>query len=466
MAREICEPLTAVVTETLPWACRIKEFGTSVSILGAKKAVGIAITTLCPDAISQGQPASVMATTITAAAATTTATTTAAAFSASTSAQSKDKERPLSSSSSASTTQRDEHGEVDAAVLDLDLLATSPPPLPSSSDTVSATVVAPSFTPECQKAKLHNETKMCVKEDEAGRLAELQDLLDPTGHVTHLVVMPSLLAVTLMNINAVWHPVITMGRFRSEIWDGKPIVGDAPPLFYEAIDHWTGAMLGAVSAEILMVKDVLEARYAAHGLNLDGVLHAFDWIQRAYEGQIADTSTLTSCVRTCRAYQGLRHGCKRDQNDEGWVPDPNHRFIREDIPFGLLVIAGVGELAGVDMPCTLDVIEWAQGLAEATWVRRVRLGKVDKKTGHSGDPTIRRIIAVDSRDVQTASRAPQRYGYGIKMTMRGKDEDIENVDAFYKMDKQQQQTQREMELDRLMIDHGYIMSQPSRPQQV
>jgi len=50
-----------------------------------------------------------------------------------------------------------------------------------------------------------------------------------------------------------------------------------------------------------------------------------------------------------------------------FVPDFHYRFLAEDVPYGLVVSRGIGEIVGVPTP-TLDVVvRWARN----GWVRHI-----------------------------------------------------------------------------------------------
>lgn len=42
------------------------------------------------------------------------------------------------------------------------------------------------------------------------------------------------------------------------------------------------------------------------------------------------------------------------------MPDFNHRYLQEDVPFGLAVLKGIAELAGVSTPVSDRVLKWCQ----------------------------------------------------------------------------------------------------------
>ena len=56
---------------------------------------------------------------------------------------------------------------------------------------------------------------------------------------------------------------------------------------------------------------------------------------------------------------GLCHPCTTTA-DGKFLPDFRHRYLREDIPYGLVVVKGAAQIAGVKTPAIDDVITWAQ----------------------------------------------------------------------------------------------------------
>ena len=144
----------------------------------------------------------------------------------------------------------------------------------------------------------------------------------------HLI--KSMLVVTLMNINQVWHPTITWGRYRD--WDWKTPF-DEPPLFYEGVDEVTGEMLSKISDEILEVKKFLETKY---NMDLTGLRHVKDWMVRAYGNDIGDKSSLHRMMNTNKGYLTLTHPMVK--TDEGkYMPNFKYRYMSEDVPMGLVV---------------------------------------------------------------------------------------------------------------------------------
>lgn len=116
--------------------------------------------------------------------------------------------------------------------------------------------------------------------------------------------------------------------------------------------------------------------------------HIYNWYMRCYPRDISDKTNLYTAIQTNAAYQGLKHPVKKTE-DGKFLPDFSHRYMTEDIPFGLVVIRGIAEIMGIETPNIDKVLTWSQQ----------QMGKeylVDKK--------------LQGKDIST-SRAPQSYGF-------------------------------------------------------
>jgi len=70
-------------------------------------------------------------------------------------------------------------------------------------------------------------------------------------------------------------------------------------------------------------------------------------------------TNLYTAIQTNAAYQGLKHPVKKT-DDGKFVPGFSHRYMTEDIPYGLVVIRGIAEIAGVQTPNIDKVLTWSQ----------------------------------------------------------------------------------------------------------
>lgn len=208
-------------------------------------------------------------------------------------------------------------------------------------------------------------------------VTSLQYLL---GGVPRLTVSGHLIGVSLMNPNACSHPAIMYGQWVG--WDGTPL--DQPPMFYTGVTEETGELLTKMSEEVVHLGKVIAEK---SGADMSQVIPMLEWDLRCYPEDIADKTNQYTALRTNAAYQGLKHPVKETGHGK-FVPDFHHRYLTEDIPYGLSVIRGIADIAGVKTPYIDKVLLWAQG-------------KVGKNYIEDGQ--------LKGSDV-TSTRAPQRYG--------------------------------------------------------
>jgi len=233
------------------------------------------------------------------------------------------------------------------------------------------------------------EIDVVVKPKVGGSIDDTVDVLQKiVGRAPLLNPASNFLAVTLMNINSVWHPTISYGFYRrNKDWaEGF----DEAPLFYQGADEYTGEKLDLVSKEVLELKRVLVEKYP--GLNLDDVHHVRDWMLRSYGDDIGDKTNIYTMLNTNKGYRGLTHPMITKEMPNGktkFYPNFKYRYFSEDIPCGLIVTRGIAELAGVPMPNMDDVIMWCQEVMGKEYLKD---GKIAGKDIHS-------------------TRAPQHFGF-------------------------------------------------------
>ena len=89
------------------------------------------------------------------------------------------------------------------------------------------------------------------------------------------------------------------------------------------------------------------------------------------------------------AYTGLKLPMKKvDDKEDRLVPDFGNRYFTEDCPFGLAVLRGIAEVAGVETPTMDKVLSWMQS----------KMGREYLKDGK-----------LAGKDV-SSTRSPQKYG--------------------------------------------------------
>ena len=194
--------------------------------------------------------------------------------------------------------------------------------------------------------------------------------------------LPNMLTLTLANIGQIIHPGIMYGLFKGK--EKVTYQKETIPLFYQGVTKEIAKTLKAMSDEILRLTKKIKA--TNKNVNLDHVLGLKDWLIYSYEGSIVDQRTLQACFNTNDAYQGLRAPVKKE--DDYFLPDFQARYLTEDVPFGLIVIKSIAQLAEVETPVIDEII-----LTISQWMGKEYLADGDLK----------------GRDIKE-TRIPQNYG--------------------------------------------------------
>ena len=206
----------------------------------------------------------------------------------------------------------------------------------------------------------------------------LQQILGeyPKVHVTGHI-----LGTTLNSLNGYLHPVIMYGKWFN--WDGKPC--ERKPEFYWEVDRPTGDLLRRAGNEMVAIaKGIMSQR---PGVDLSHVESYYDLTTTHYSHTIKDQTDTFTAVSTNLTHLHLTHPMI-ETSDGKFIPDFNHRFLSEDIPYGLVALRGIAEIAGVATPTLDTILIWGQS-------------KINKEYLVDG-----KMLGSDIGD----SRCPQRYG--------------------------------------------------------
>lgn len=201
------------------------------------------------------------------------------------------------------------------------------------------------------------------------------------GEKPEIKLVPNYIAVTLM-AKSIIHPPILYGKWRE--FDGNTL--KERPLFYQGVDDEQADLLSSVSDEVVQTaKKIQELRPEA---DMSSVIHIFDWYKEYYRDQISDQSSLKMAMITNKAYDGLLHPMKGGP-EGGYVPDFSYRYMREDVPYGLVVMKGIADIVEVATPTIDKIIEWAQVKLNQEYISDEKLTGADI----------------------SKTRAPQAYGF-------------------------------------------------------
>jgi hypothetical protein len=206
----------------------------------------------------------------------------------------------------------------------------------------------------------------------------LQRLL---GGPPRIRIAGNILGITLRSPNAPSHPTIMYGCWKD--WDGTAVA--TVPLFYGSISERTADLLNRVSQEIVATAmRIVETHPSA---DLSSAVPMYEWDMECYGPWIRDKASLFTALRTNSIYDGILHPMVQI-GPQRFVPNFGHRFLSEDVPFGLAVLRGICEVAGVPTPNIDKVLYWSQ----------IQLGKTYlTSSGMMG----RHVVE---------TRCPQRYG--------------------------------------------------------
>jgi opine dehydrogenase len=161
------------------------------------------------------------------------------------------------------------------------------------------------------------------------------DLVDTLGELIEgLKPAPNVLWTSLNNINMVVHPAVTIlnaGRYQQ---DGANF------LFYkEGVTIPVAAVLEQIDLERIAVGNSLQLR----------LFTTAEWIRKYYD---VSGDSLFELIRSCVAYQSVK------------APNSfEHRFMTEDIPYGLMPLASLGRSLGVPTPHISAVIAIANTIS-------------------------------------------------------------------------------------------------------
>uniref|UniRef100_A0A7S3PKN7 Opine dehydrogenase domain-containing protein n=1 Tax=Aplanochytrium stocchinoi TaxID=215587 RepID=A0A7S3PKN7_9STRA len=193
-----------------------------------------------------------------------------------------------------------------------------------------------------------------------------------------------IISAALLPLNANIHPQ----RLYSMLKDYK--AGDileTNPLFYEEMTLEATDLMEKTSEELGRIGGALRK----HGIPCDipTILEAetFTWPHNM-KGIGECPKDLISIFKQNPNYKGFK--CPFKSAEGGWKPDFSNRYFTEDIPLGLCLFKGIGEICNVSTPTIDKIISWAQ---------------VHMQKSYLGDDQ-----KLDGEDVNQ-TYAPQRFGF-------------------------------------------------------
>ncbi|XP_046357036.2 opine dehydrogenase-like [Haliotis rufescens] len=150
---------------------------------------------------------------------------------------------------------------------------------------------------------------------------------------------------------AVVHPGLMYGRWK--YWDGIPL--SEKPLFYQGTDDFQAKCVTDLDDEVQGIAKEISKRT---GVDFRGCLPMHTWLVKSYGSAISNPCSLKTALVTNKAYEGMVHPMKEVKG--GYVPDFKHRYLSEDVPFGLVVVKGLAKIVGLKTPVIDELIRWGQ----------------------------------------------------------------------------------------------------------
>ncbi|KAF6252806.1 6-phosphogluconate dehydrogenase [Scenedesmus sp. NREL 46B-D3] len=211
-------------------------------------------------------------------------------------------------------------------------------------------------------------------------------LLEALCPHSNFVLEDNVMEATLLPFNLAGNPILHPGIMYARWHDYAGEELDAQPLFYNDATPFTVESLTGLWTDLKATVEALSDLLDLPELPLPTVQQMMIF---RYGKDIADKSSLLTTLCTNKAYANLTHPMQPTPSGK-WLPDFMHRYLSEDLPFGLVPMKGVAELLGVPSTPWFDrVITWGQQL----------IGKCYLVDGKLTGP-----------DVAT-SAAPQRFGH-------------------------------------------------------
>lgn len=183
----------------------------------------------------------------------------------------------------------------------------------------------------------------------SARVTEISRLVADALNM-RVIPMGNYLCVNLSLSNPTFHPARLYSLFRD--WE-EGVTYPRKALFYDDWDDTATEVFGRFDQEI---QDICRAIPLDFGYVKPIVQH--------YE--VPTLAQLTDKIRNIAALRG--RPAPLAQTPRGYVPDFNTSYFTEDIPYGLVVIRSVAEIAGVPTPMMDEVIGWAQRLTGAEYL--------------------------------------------------------------------------------------------------
>jgi len=223
---------------------------------------------------------------------------------------------------------------------------------------------------------------------------------------TTLVSTDGFVNLTLGNPGQYIHPGLMYGHFRA--WNGEEYTEDTIPMFYAEATDEMGQIVEQLSFDASAVAQRIEEE-SRGWLDLSDVVPIHEWLQSSYSRVTGDVTTVATCLRTGPIQ--ARKAPVTEVSPGRFVPDFAYRYLREDIPFGLVVTRAFAQIANVPTPMIDEVITWAQSKTQKVYLVDARLEGPDARDlpipQNYGISTLPDLFRWYEDPAATGSRKPQ-----------------------------------------------------------
>lgn len=170
---------------------------------------------------------------------------------------------------------------------------------------------------------------------------EIKEILNYIFQVpVHL--LENYLEVSLSTSNPILHPSRLYGMFSN--WKNGQYF-KSKILFYEEWDDLSSKILLSCDEELQQICKAIPIR-------LLGVKS----LKEHYESQ--NEKEFSKKIKSIKAFKGIETDMVHIK--DGYAPNFQSRYFLEDIPFGLVMLKGIGEITKVKTPTMDSIIQWAQ----------------------------------------------------------------------------------------------------------
>jgi hypothetical protein len=222
----------------------------------------------------------------------------------------------------------------------------------------STRVVTPGRVVNIGAAKAEVVLAALPADNAAGIAARLSEIIG-----TEVVPAEGFLNLTLGNPGQFIHPGLMYGHFRS--WRGEEYDQQSIPMFYADATDEMGDVVEGLSDDAIAVARAIETG-SGNAVNLREVIPVHEWLQSSYGHVTGDTNTVATCFRT-----GPIRARKAPMNEVRpgrFAPNFGYRYMREDVPYGLVITRALADIVNVRTPTIDEVIRWAQSVMEKVYL--------------------------------------------------------------------------------------------------